>query len=75
MEEMWLQFLGREDPLKEKICLKNPMERGAWWATVHKVTGSQTQRCAHTHMSTHLDKVYINKVNCEVHLMNNTLSS
>ena len=24
-------------------CLKNPMDRGAWWATVHRVAQSQTQ--------------------------------
>ena len=24
-------------------CLKNPMDRGAWWAIVHGVTKSQTQ--------------------------------
>ena len=24
-------------------CLENPMDRGAWWATVHGVTKSQTQ--------------------------------
>ena len=24
-------------------CLENPMERGAWWATVHGVTKSWTQ--------------------------------
>ena len=24
-------------------CLKSPMDRGAWWATVHRVTKSQTQ--------------------------------
>ena len=24
-------------------CLGNPMDRGAWWATVHGVTKSQTQ--------------------------------
>ena len=23
-------------------CLENPMDRGAWWATVHRVTESQT---------------------------------
>ena len=23
-------------------CLGNPMDRGAWWATVHGVTKSQT---------------------------------
>ena len=24
-------------------CLENPMDRGAWWATVHSVAKSQTQ--------------------------------
>ena len=24
-------------------CLKNPMDRGAWWASVHGVAKSQTQ--------------------------------
>ena len=24
-------------------CLDNPMDRGAWWATVHGVTKSQTR--------------------------------
>ena len=23
-------------------CLENPMDRGAWWATVHRVAKSQT---------------------------------
>ena len=30
-------------------CLENPMERGAWRATVYSVTKSQTRLCAHTH--------------------------
>ena len=25
-------------------CLENSMDRGAWWATVHGVTKSQTQQ-------------------------------
>ena len=24
-------------------CLRNPMDRGTWWATVHEVAKSQTQ--------------------------------
>ena len=24
-------------------CLENPIERGAWWATVHRFAKSQTQ--------------------------------
>ena len=49
MWEIWVQSLGWEDPLEKEmtthcslLCLENPMERGAWWATVHRVTKSQT---------------------------------
>ena len=48
--ETWVQSLGQEDPLKEGnsnplqyFCLENPMDQGAWWATVHGVTKSQTR--------------------------------
>ena len=27
----------------EYSCLENPMDRGAWWATVHRVEKCQTQ--------------------------------
>ena len=40
---------GSEDPLEKEIathstysCLRNPMDRGAWWATVHGVAKSRT---------------------------------
>ena len=33
---------GHGNPLQYS-CLENPMDRGAWWATVHGVTQSQTQ--------------------------------
>ena len=29
------------NPLKYS-CLENPMDRGAWWATVHRVAKSRT---------------------------------
>ena len=32
---------GNSDPLQYS-CLENPMDRGAWWATVHWVAKSQT---------------------------------
>ena len=37
-------------------CLRNPMDRGAWWATVHGVAKSQTRlsdlaHTTHTHES------------------------
>ena len=30
---------GNGNPLQDS-CLENPMDRGAWWATVHEVSGS-----------------------------------
>ena len=49
MQETWIRSLDREDPLEEGMathsCIlawKNPMDRGAWWATVHGFTKSQT---------------------------------
>ena len=47
-----MQFpsLGQKDPLGEKMAThssilawENPMDRGAWWATVHGIAKSQTQ--------------------------------
>ena len=40
---------GRDNPLQYS-CLENPMDRGAWKATVHRVAQSQTQL---KHLSTH----------------------
>ena len=44
MQERLVPSLGGEDPLREGngnplqySCLGNPMDRGAWWATVHWV--------------------------------------
>ena len=33
---------GNGNPLQYS-CLENPMNRGAWWATVHRVAKSQTR--------------------------------
>ena len=43
MQEAQVQSLSREDPPEKgmathssgKSCLGNPMDRGAWWATIH----------------------------------------
>ena len=32
---------GNGNPL-QYCCLENPMDRGAWWATIHSVTKSRT---------------------------------
>ena len=34
--------LGGGNPL-QYYCLKNPMDRGAWWSTVPRITKNQTQ--------------------------------
>ena len=49
MQETWVPSLGREDSPEEGhgnpfqySCLKNPIDRGAWWSTVHVVAKSRT---------------------------------
>ena len=49
MQETPVQFLGQEDPLEEGMAThssilawKLPMDKRAWWATVHGVAKSQT---------------------------------
>ena len=37
---------GNGNPLQYS-CLENPMDRAAWWATVHGVAKSQTQLSSH----------------------------
>ena len=50
MWKIWVRSLGWEDPLEEVMAIYFsvlawgiPMDRGAWWATVHGVKKSQTQ--------------------------------
>ena len=57
MWETWVQSLGWEDPLKEGMATHSsilawriPVDRGAWWATVHGVTESdRTERLSTAH--------------------------
>ena len=48
VQNTWVQSLGQEDLLEKKwqptpiSCLGNPMDRGAWEATVQGVVKSQT---------------------------------
>ena len=50
IQDTWVQSLGQEDPLEEEMgthslqysCLEDSMDKGAWRATVHGVTKSQT---------------------------------
>ena len=47
---------GNGNPLQYS-CLENPMERGAWRATVHRVTKSRT-RLSDLHTHTHIYTPY-----------------
>ena len=45
MQETWFQFLGQEVPLEKEMAThssilawENPIDRGAWHATVYGVT-------------------------------------
>jgi len=49
MQETWVRSLGWEDPLEEGMATHSsilawriPMDREAWWATIHGVTNSLT---------------------------------
>ena len=49
MWETWVRLLGLEDPLEEGMAAHStilgwriPMDRGAWWATVHGVAELDT---------------------------------
>ena len=51
MRETWVQSLGWDNPLEEGMAThfsilawRIPMDRGAWWATVHGVAKSWTER-------------------------------
>ena len=44
---------GNGNPL-QYFCLENPMDRGAWWATVHGVTKSWTRLSNFTFTQTSL---------------------
>ena len=48
--QTWVQTLGPEDPLEKEtaphsstLAWENPMDGGAWRATVHEVEKSQTR--------------------------------
>ena len=43
---------GNGNPLQYS-CLENPMDGGAWWATVHRVAKSQTRLSDFTSLETH----------------------
>ena len=43
---------GNGNPLQFS-CLENSTDKGAWWATAHRVAKSQTRLSRHVHMYMH----------------------
>ena len=61
-----VQSLGQEDPLEEGMATHSsilswriPKDRGAWWATVHRVAKSQTQLKRLSMQSNLMGKVHL----------------
>ena len=57
MQETQVRSLGWEDPLEKEMAthssilgLENPMDREAWWATVHGVAKSRTRLSNFTYL-------------------------
>ena len=48
---------GNGNPFQDS-CLENPMDREAWWATVHGIAKSQTRLSDFTHFTHHTVLIY-----------------
>ena len=69
MQEIWVQSLSWEDPLEKEMAThssilawEKPTVRGAWRATVHSVTKSQTRLGTHALLSQSLHKTQEDEV-------------
>ena len=65
LQEMWVRYLdggrfpgGGHGNLLQYSCLENAMNRGAWWATVHRDIKSQTGLSMHKLYYTILIHIY-----------------
>ena len=60
MQGSWVWSLVGEDPWRREwlltpvICLENSMNRGAWWAAVHRVANSRTWWVTNTYLASYL---------------------
>ena len=53
-------------------CLENPMNGGAWRATVHRVTKSQARMSNFTHSLTDTENYSVNKIVLSTYYLTNT---
>ena len=77
MQEMQVCCLGQQDPLEEGMTThfsvfawRIPMDRGAWWGTVHKVTKSYTRLKQLSMCADKVVKVDINGITPDERLQN-----
>ena len=66
IQKVRIQSLAWEDPGAhgnplQYSCLENPTDRGAWWATVHRVTALDVTEQACTHKAQQFWFIYNNK--------------
>ena len=61
IQEMWVQSLGQEVPLEEGMTTHSsilgwriPMDRGSWWATVHRVAKKSDKTEVTEHSRVHI---------------------
>ena len=62
---------GNGNPPKYS-CLENPMNGGAWRATVHRVTKSQARMSNFTHSLTDTENYSVNKIVLSTYYLTNT---
>ena len=57
--QKWVRSLGWEDLLEKEgnplqcSCQENPMDRGAWWATVQRGDPKELDMIEYAHIQTH----------------------
>ena len=61
---------GNDNPLQYS-CLENSMDRGAWWAAIHRIAkeSDTTEQLTHTHTHTHTFNTEVVKCRISEHYM------
>ena len=63
---------GRHGNPLQYSCLENPMDRGAWWAAVHRIAESDpTEACMHacTYILTNIDTHTLSNISYQASVM------
>ena len=61
-KSQWTIYIAFNLHLSIRCCLENPMDRGAWWTSVHRVTKSRTRlKQLRTHKHTRISSLQMTK--------------